>query len=254
MKTYNTLGTGGSTGTGLEVLQTSPTIITPIINSAAHVGGTWVADATWTLPALTLGGTVTATGVEITAPTLNNAVGKGTWTASGTWTLPAMTLGGTVSGGGQQLNNIIIGTSTPLAGFFTTLSSTGTTALGNGAGDTVTITVGSSNPVLIDRLSDANNYAGISFNGVVSTGMVGIWSRGTTDDLLVFQGGATNGAAIKAGGTTIATFTTAGYTQSSGAFSLSGASNTVNSDAAAVATNSVNINVGGTTYKFLVKT
>lgn len=63
------------------------TLTTPIINTAAHVGGTWVADATWTLP--------------------------------------AHTLGGTVSGGGNQINNVIIGTSTPLAGAFTTLSSTG---------------------------------------------------------------------------------------------------------------------------------
>lgn len=37
-------------------------------------------------------------------------------------TAPAFTLGGTVSGGGNQINNVIIGTSTPLTGFFTTLS------------------------------------------------------------------------------------------------------------------------------------
>lgn len=37
-------------------------------------------------------------------------------------TIPAFTLGGTISGGGQQLNNIIIGTTTPLAGSFTTLT------------------------------------------------------------------------------------------------------------------------------------
>jgi hypothetical protein len=36
-----------------------------------------------------------------------------------TGTAPAFTLGGTVSGGGNQINNVIIGTSTPLAGFFT---------------------------------------------------------------------------------------------------------------------------------------
>lgn len=75
------------TGTGAMVLATSPTIVTPVINSAASVGGTWSAAATWTLPALTLGGTV--------------------------------------SGGGNQLNNVIIGTSTPLAGSFTTLNASG---------------------------------------------------------------------------------------------------------------------------------
>jgi len=56
----------------------------------------------------------------LTNKTLDTAVAKGTWTASGTWTLPALTLGGTVSGGGNQVNNVIIGTSTPLAGAFTT--------------------------------------------------------------------------------------------------------------------------------------
>ena len=79
--------------------------------------------------------------------TLDSAVAKGTWTTSGTWTLPAMTLGGTVSGGGQQLNNIIIGTTTPLAGAFTTVTgtswngntwATGTGTLSIGAGKTFT--------------------------------------------------------------------------------------------------------------------
>ena len=37
-------------------------------------------------------------------------------------TIGAFTLSGTIAGGGNQLNNIIIGTSTPLAGSFTTVS------------------------------------------------------------------------------------------------------------------------------------
>lgn len=37
-------------------------------------------------------------------------------------TIPAFTLGGTISGGGNQLNNIIIGSTTPLAGTFTTVN------------------------------------------------------------------------------------------------------------------------------------
>ncbi len=39
-------------------------------------------------------------------------------------TIPAFTVGGTISGGGNQLNNIIIGTSTPLAGNFTAVTDT----------------------------------------------------------------------------------------------------------------------------------
>ena len=44
-------------------------------------------------------------------------------------TIGAFTLSGTVAGGGNQLNNVIIGTTTPLAGAFTTLSATGTSTL-----------------------------------------------------------------------------------------------------------------------------
>lgn len=73
-----------------------------------------------------------ATTDELTSKTLTASVGKGTWTASGTWTLPAITLGGTVSGGGNQLNNIVIGTSTPLAGSFTTVSVSTTYGLASG--------------------------------------------------------------------------------------------------------------------------
>jgi hypothetical protein len=46
-------------------------------------------------------------------------------------TIGAFTLGGTVAGGGNQLNNIIIGTTTPLAGAFTTLSATGAVTSGS---------------------------------------------------------------------------------------------------------------------------
>lgn len=45
-------------------------------------------------------------------------------------TLPAITLGGTVSGGGNQINNVIIGASTPLAGSFTTVTATQTVQTG----------------------------------------------------------------------------------------------------------------------------
>lgn len=45
-------------------------------------------------------------------------------------TIAAYTLSGTVSGGGNQINNIIVGTSTPLAGAFTTLAATAITGTG----------------------------------------------------------------------------------------------------------------------------
>ena len=84
---YTASGATGTTSTNL-VFSTSPTLTTPTINTAASVGGTW--------------------------------------TAAATWTLPAFTLGGTVSGGGNQINNVIIGTTTPLAGSFTSVTASGT--------------------------------------------------------------------------------------------------------------------------------
>lgn len=87
-----------------------------------------------TLP--TTGTLATLAGVEeLDNKTLDSSVGKGTWTASGTWTLPAFTLGGTVSGGGNQINNVIIGAVSPLAGSFTTLNTSGNATLGDAVGD-----------------------------------------------------------------------------------------------------------------------
>ncbi len=92
---------------------------------------------------------------ELTNKTLTSSVGKGTWTASGTWTLPALTLGGTVSGGGQQLNNIIIGTSTPLAGTFTALTA---------ASSTITQGTITADAPQINGAATWNN-AGVTFTG-----------------------------------------------------------------------------------------
>lgn len=57
-----------------------------------------------------------------TGPILNTVDARGTWTTGTSWTLPAFTLGGVVSGGGNQINNVVIGNTSPLAGSFTTLS------------------------------------------------------------------------------------------------------------------------------------
>ena len=52
-------------------------------------------------------------------------------------TIGAFTLSGTIAGGGNQINNVIIGTSTPLAGTFTTLTANEFTSLAK------TVTIGS---------------------------------------------------------------------------------------------------------------
>lgn len=51
-----------------------------------------------------------------------------------TGTAPAFTLGGTVSGGGNQINNVVIGASTPLAGSFTTITASSTSTLTGNVG------------------------------------------------------------------------------------------------------------------------
>ena len=72
-----------------------------------YLKGTLKAIGTVTLPAVTLGGTVTGTGQEIDAAILDACVAKGAWTASGTWTLPAFSFGGTVSVAGYTLQGLV---------------------------------------------------------------------------------------------------------------------------------------------------
>jgi hypothetical protein len=55
-------------------------------------------------------------------------------------TLPALTLGGTISGGGNQINNVVIGASTPLAGSFTTLAASGLVSITNATASSSTAT------------------------------------------------------------------------------------------------------------------
>lgn len=71
-------------------------------------------------------GTGVATALAVNVGTAGSFVvnGGALGSPSSAGTLPTFTLGGTISGGGNQINNVIIGTSTPLAGFFTTLSAT----------------------------------------------------------------------------------------------------------------------------------
>ena len=125
-------GTGLSSGTSGGVLAYTAT-------------GTLASSAALAASALVIGGgagaapstTTTGTGV-VTALGVNTGTagafvvnGGALGSPSTAGTMPAFTLGGTVSGGGNQINNVVIGTSTPLAGAFTTLSaSAGLTSVG----------------------------------------------------------------------------------------------------------------------------
>jgi len=60
-----------------------------------------------------------------TAALLNDTIETIAYTISTIGILGGTTLAGTISGGGNQINNVVIGANTPLAGSFTTLNATG---------------------------------------------------------------------------------------------------------------------------------
>lgn len=201
------------TGAAGQVLSGSTPAFTatPTLGAAGTLGSLTFGNATsglLTLQAVTGAlGTVTvslpaatdtlvgkATTDTLTNKTLSASVASGTWTTSGTWTLPAHTLGGTISGGGNQINNVIIGTSTPLAGTFTTLASTDATDASNST------TAGA---VFSGGLAVAKNYASaggffVKGSAVVTSVAVGIYPGTINDSSVPLQispnaaGGATS--------------------------------------------------------------
>jgi hypothetical protein len=93
-----------------------------------------------TLSSLTSGRVPYATTAGLLTDSANLTFNGTTLTAN---TIGAFTLSGTVAGGGNQINNVIIGTSTPLAGAFTTLNaSTSITNYGLTSGRVVYSTTG----------------------------------------------------------------------------------------------------------------
>ncbi len=144
--TYNTsthaFGCNSISGTVSSIATTSP-ITGGTITTTGTIGcATCVTSAaSLTSNALMIGGGLQASSTATTGTGVLTALGVNTGTAgafvvnggalgspSSAGTMPAFTLGGTIAGGGNQINNTIIGTSTPLAGTFTTLNAT--TSLG----------------------------------------------------------------------------------------------------------------------------
>jgi hypothetical protein len=93
------------------------------------------ATATSDIPLANLDANFTMIGSSAVAstlyPTASTSITYGTAGTSHIFSgsIGAFTLSGTVAGGGNQLNNVVIGTTTPLAGAFTTLSATGITSI-----------------------------------------------------------------------------------------------------------------------------
>jgi hypothetical protein len=164
---------------------------------ALYCDGTNVIDAVSYLSALKIGGltasqaifsdanknlvsnAITGTGnvVMSTSPTLGGTI-AGTYTLGGTPTISAHTLAGTVSGGGNQINNVIIGASTPLAGSFTTLTTSSTVTLSGGTANGVAYLNGSN----VLTSGSALTFDGTTLNvgiGGVGKVRIGTASSGT---------------------------------------------------------------------------
>lgn len=118
-------------------------------------------------------GTGVATALAVNIGTAGSPVvnGGALGSPSSAGTLPAHTLGGTVSGGGNQINNVIIGTSTPLAGAFTAVTATTVSAsTWISAGATDGYRLGSAQIIsgnsTYTTLYDPDGGQGVTFGGV----------------------------------------------------------------------------------------
>jgi hypothetical protein len=160
--------------------------------------------------AVTLAGTLATTngGTGLTAFTANqvfyasstSAIGQSAnLTFNGTTltanTIGAFTLSGTIAGGGNEINNVIIGTSTPLAGFFTTLSATGV----------ATFSAGTVSAPAITTTGDTNT--GIFFPAADTIA----FTEGGTESMRIFSsGGVSVGNTTDPGSTNLSVTGTVG--------------------------------------------
>lgn len=133
-------------------------------------------------PSTTTTGTAVLTALGTNVGTAGSFVvnGGALGSPSSVGTLPAHTLGGTISGGGNQINNVVIGTTTPLAGSFTTLTGTslsvGATAIASPPGaDSANIT----NQLVVGGNSTVTPFGSFIFS-VYSTSISGIVAVNTS--------------------------------------------------------------------------
>lgn len=98
--------------------------VTSVVGISPGVTTFWVTPTSANLLAAVTDETGTGSLVFGTSPILNTVDARGVWTTGTSWTLPALSLGGTVSGNANQVNNVVIGAVNPLAGTFTTLTGT----------------------------------------------------------------------------------------------------------------------------------
>lgn len=140
----------------------------------------------------TKGGVGSSTTTQVLYNSSGLVVGSANLTFNGTTltanTIGAFTLSGTVAGGGNQINNVIIGTTTPLAGFFTTASATTsvTTPSVTNAG---TLALSATGANVVTASTNSTERLRITSNGGVSFGATGT-AYGTSGQVLQSNGDA----------------------------------------------------------------
>jgi len=118
--TAKPVSTAQQTALDLKANLASPTLTgTPVAPTAA-VGTNTTQIATTAHVFAERTSTATLTNKTLVSPVL-----------TGSTTLPAVTLSGAVSGGAQQMDNVVIGANTPLAGGFTTINTSGVATIGS---------------------------------------------------------------------------------------------------------------------------
>ena len=130
-------------------------------------------------------------------------------------TMPAFTLGGAISGGGNQINNVVIGASTPLAGSFTTGGFSGDITITKASNTAPSIVfTNNTNPLYIGRDSSTGGaYTGVAYAGA-------IWSNANLPTIIGINnsevarfsstGLSLGSLALSAGAATVTTLTASG--------------------------------------------
>lgn len=213
--TLATVASAGTTGSSTAI---------PVITINAKGLTTSITTAAVVAPAGTLTGATLAAGV-----TASSLTSLGTIASLTATTINAFTLGGTVAGGGNQINNIVIGTVTPLAGNFTAVTDTSEVITGgtlaSGANVlAISATQSATNAIqtgvninITSAGTDTNNHVaiqaslGAGFTGIGNTAALSAGNGASGTGVTLIPAANSNAQVVNAGGLYPTTGAGAGY-------------------------------------------